>query len=194
MRIETTRIIADWLLHATKGANHYIPLVPRDGGDPAPPLLAAWVDPDTRHTQVTQFAVFDDTRHPWVIKKGEVIPATPCLFVALVGPIDVTGEPWPNGDFRTTTTPAQVVIGYITDNEDLFAAVRDGEYTLRAVARSMRELMKNENEASNLRNGVRIIAMQPPMRYIPMNEVVGGGRMSGGLLVTLEAEDGTPSF
>lgn len=191
MRIELTRIVADWLLHPEFGVNAYIPSVPRDAGDPAPPLIAGWADPSGQ-PQVQPLAVFDNTRHEWVARRGDP-PALPCLVVGIPDVVDVTGEPWPSGQYRTTTIDVELAIAYISASEDEFAALRDGEYTLRAVVRSLRELTANANEASCLRNDVRLDNVTR-VRYTPLSEAVGAGRMSGGLSLSIHAEDGNPSW
>lgn len=190
MRIEATRIVADWLRDLTTGINAWLPSVPRDGGDPAPPQIAAWADPNDAGSGL---AVFDDTRHAWVSLNGDP-PATPCLIVKVTGSVDVTGSPWPNGEYRTTTAPIQVAVTYVVANADSPGAVRDGDYTLRAVARCVRELMKDANDASRTRNSVKLIAQVNPLQYFALADVVGSARWAGGLVLNFEAEDGDPSW
>lgn len=190
MRVELTRMVADWLLHPDFGVNRYLDTVPRDAGDPGPPLVAAWADPD--QPQVSPVAVFDDTRHRWVVRREDP-PAMPCLLVGVTAPIELTGEPYPDGQFRMTTADVELAIAYMTQQEDEVVAIRDGEYTLRAVARSLRELLRNDQDAARLRNSVRLIAA-PTLRYVPLVAVVGAGRVSGAVVLSVHAEDGAPSW
>lgn len=191
MRIELTRVVADWLLHPDYGVNAYIATIPRDAADPAPPFIAGWAD-TSGQAQVQELAVFDDTRHEWVARRGDP-PALPCLVVGIPDVIDMTGEPWPDGQYRTSDIDIELAVAYISASEDEFRSIRDGEYTLRAVARSVRELTRNVNEASCLRNGVRLCTVTR-MRYTPLREAVGAGRMAGGLTLSIHAEDGDPSW
>lgn len=192
MRLEAVRIVADWLLHATKGVNAYIPSVPKDAADPAVPLLSAWTDPVT--AQVQALAVFDETRHAWAANRLADPPATPCLSVLSQGRLLVEGEPTPDGQIRRTTTGVQVAIRYLTADADLARAVANGDYVLRAVQRSLRELSKNAEEASRKRNGVMLVLFEDPMELYPIVEAVGETYVAGALVVNCKMRDYNPSF
>lgn len=185
MRLETQRIFVDWFKHATFGINSYIPTVPRDAGDPQPPFIAAWDTDD--------LAVFDETRHLWVAEKKDP-PALPAIYVMGEGSLDVSGEPYPNGEIRVTEAPYVLVVRYITSVRDTVQAIREGEYTLRALLRSTRELMKNVNVDSRTRNGVCVEIMDDPVSYLPVVETVGQSRVSGAVVMNLQIRDGSPSF
>ena len=185
MRLEAQRILGDWLKDATYGINQYIPTVPRDGGDPQPPLIATW---DT-----TDLAIFNETEHLWVAERKDP-PAYPAIFIMLEGPVEVEGEATPDGQIRTTTSPLTIVARYITANSDTVMAMREAEYTLRALVRSIRELMKNENRASRVRNSIGLEASLNPLVYFPVVETIGQCRVSGAVGMNIEARDAAPTF
>jgi len=174
MRLEAVRIIADWLLNASFGVNTYIPLVPKDAADAAVPLISAWTDPAT--AQVSALAVFDETRHAWAGNR-------------LVDP-----PPTPDGQIRRTMTGVQVGIMYQSADSDLARAVTNGDYVLRAVQRSLRELSKNANEGNRKRNGVLLQQFEDPMELYPIVEAVGETYVAGVLLVNCKMRDYNPSF
>lgn len=185
MRLEAQRIIGDWLKHASYGINQYIPTVPRDGGDPQPPLIATW--------NTTDLAIFNETEHVWVAERKDP-PAVPCIYIMVEGPVEVEGEATPDGQIRTTTSPLTVVARYITANTDTVVAMRDAEYTLRALVRSLRELMKNANRASRVRNSIALEASLDPLVYFPVVEAVGQFRVTGAVGMNIEARDASPTF
>lgn len=184
MRLEIVRMIADWLLDSTYGVNAYLPSVPRDVGDSAPPNIADWN---------STLAVFDETRHLWVVQR-EPPPAVPALYVMCDSPVNMIGQPYPNGDVRTTNNPVAIAIRYLTSQSDRVQAHVDGEYTLRGVLRSIAELMKNANEASRTRNSIQLIAAVDPTVYFPIEETVGESTVSGAVLLNVEARDVSPSY
>ena len=192
MRLEAVRIIADWLLNASFGVNTYIPLVPKDAADAAVPLISAWTDPAT--AQVSALAVFDETRHAWAGNRLVDAPATPGLTVFSRGRLLVEGEPTPDGQIRRTMTGVQVGIMYQTADSDLARAITNGDYVLRAVQRSLRELSKNANEGNRKRNGVLLQQFEDPMELYPIVEAVGETYVAGVLLVNCKMRDYNPSF
>lgn len=190
MRIETVRMTTDWLKNTSFGLNHYIPLVPRDGGDPAPPPIADW----TPETGPATVAIFNEVDHLWVIDKKDP-PALPAIYITAQSPIEMEGEPSPDGQLRQSIAPVIVMVGYINANSDSVAAKRDGEYTLRAVLRSLRELMRNaQAETGRTRNGVLLEIMEDPAIYFPIVEVIGQSRVSGAIGINFKVRDANPSF
>lgn len=185
MRIETLRIVGDWLARDDYGVNAYLTQVPRDAGDPVPPQIASW--------QGEQLAVFDATRHVWVAERQDA-PAVPSLYVIGEDVISLTGEASPDGQVRRTVTPIIVTVRYLTARSDTVAALRDGEYTLRAVVRSLKELFLNANDAARIRNGACLTAMVDPVTYAPVVESIGNHRVAGGVVLNLDGRDADPSF
>lgn len=192
MRLETVRMVADWLQNTSFGVNNYLATVPRDAGDPVPPLISAWTDPD--RAQVQALAIFDETRHKWAANRQEEPPATPGLSVIAQGRILTSGEATPDGQIRATTAPVQIAIRYLTVNANLARAVQDGDYTMRAVARSIREFCRSSNENARKRNNVLIVLPEDPMEFYPIVEVVGDARVAGALVVNFQVRDYAPAF
>lgn len=185
MRLELVRITADWLKDTTYGVNAKIPGVERDAGDAVPPLIADW----TPESGPATIAVFDETRHDWVARK-QAPPARPALYVMAEGGVDLAGEV---GTYiRDTTRPAVVIIRYVSDKADRAVQITDAEYTLRAVVRSLRELMRNANVAARTRNNVAIELMQDPVTLAPVIEAVGEYRVTGAVVVNYQARDCAP--
>jgi hypothetical protein len=189
MRIETCRILADWLLQPEPiGINHWIPLVPRDAGDAQPPLIAPFTSADYAAT----LAVFDETRHPWVTEKQES-PASPAIYIMTEGEFDLAGEATPNGQVRKSEQPIVVVARYLNAQQDITTALRHGEYTLRAMMRAFRELMTNQNASYRDRNGIQIETIESAI-YMPVIETVGNAQVAGAVVLNLNMRDVNNTF
>jgi len=67
------------------------------------------------------------------------------------------------------------------DKSDRAEAARDGEYTARAILRSLRELMRNANFAARTRNNICVETM-PSVSYMPFQEAVGNCRSMGAVV------------
>ena len=188
-RLEVERIVADWLC---RDINTRLATVPVDTGDPLPPPIAAFGD--AQYHTVNDLAVFDSTRHFWVTERKQP-PAVPALYVQVQGPIMMMGEPYPDGHIRATKAPIKLAIRYLTQNADAAAARRDGCYTMRAVARSLRELSKNEHgDVERVRNQISVVLGEDPMEFYPVVETVGNARVAGALVVHFLVRDGAPSY
>lgn len=195
MRLEVVRMVADWLIDAAGnnlGINAFIPKVPVDVGDEPPDLIPAF---DSADYPATKIAVFDESRHQIVLERKEP-PKTPALYVTSQGVVSLTGEPWPNGQVRETVAPLKIVVRYLTANANLVNGLRDGEYTLRAVARSLRALSENNAiaDAARERNGIQLIVGLNPMEFYPVVGAAGNARISGALLLNYKARDMTSDF
>lgn len=188
MRLEAIRIVADWLKDtANAGVNHYIPLVPLDTEDAG--MTVPLIGTDNKGV----LGVYDITRHPWVANK-QVPPVAPALYIMGEGGVEAQGEPTPDGQIRATKSPLVVVARYLTANSDSVLAQVHGEYTLRAVLRSLRELMKNTNAMARTRNGILLEAMLDPVVIYPITETVGAFRVSGAIGINFHVRDVNPSF
>ena len=185
MRLELLRMAADWLKNPTYGINAKIPGVERDAGDAVPPNIAAWTPGDGGAATI---AVFDQADHEWVLEK-EAPPAVPAIYVVCELPIEMDGEVMTIQ--RRTSRDVPVMLFYITDNSDKARALRDGEYTLRAAARSWRELMKNANYAARTRNNI-CLEVAKKVTYVPVSEKVGSYRAAGALVIDCQVKDANP--
>lgn len=176
MRLETVRIIAEWLQDATNGVNTKLASVPRDEGDPVPPSIEA---------------IYDVTRHDWVVLRDDP-PKVPCLYVMSEGGVLMTGEEM-TGTFRETQEPFAITVRYVRQGGvSLAAATRDGDYTLRAVMRSVFELMKGTNVARRTRNSVCITTLDRAT-YVPIIEDVGNQQVTGAAVLEFTIRDAAPT-
>lgn len=174
MRLEVVRIVAEALRHATRGVNSKLPDVPRDAGDDLPSNIAA---------------VYDVTKDAHVVNRQEP-PQIPCLYVMSEGAVIIDGEQM-IGTYRDTTEPVAVVVRYLASKHDLARALQDGDYTLRAVARSIHDLMEQANDADRTRNFV-IVWHLVRMTYVPVQETVGEAAVAGALVLEFDVRDGAP--
>lgn len=189
-RLELERILSDWLM---TDLNARIAAVPRDAGDPAPPPIAAYTD--TTYAANQTIAVFNSVTHPWVAE-WKSPPADPAIYVMARGPFIFAGEPTPDGRVRKTVVPAKVGIFYVRDNADAAGARRDGSYTLRAIARSVRELDKEApaSDAARLRNGINVVLSEGPQEHYHTVSTVGSHRVSGALVLNYHVRDENPAY
>jgi hypothetical protein len=175
---------AAWLKDPTYGVNAKIPGVERDAGDAQPPAIAAW----TPDGGVATIAVFTDEDHDVVLER-KAPPAVPALYVMGEGEIEMIGEVMTIQ--RRTTRDVPIVIRYITDKSDKVLSKLDGEYTGRAIVRSLRELMRQANEAARKRNNICIETMVS-VSYVPHVEAVGSFRSMGAVVAFYRALDAAP--
>jgi hypothetical protein len=137
METEVIRMVADALAHATIGVNAKLPGVPRDAGDPQPPLVT----------------IADATRARWVARRA-VVSGTravlPALAVSIYRPAEVDGE------IETTDRDGtfDVMVEHIVENADSELATQHGGYVMRAVLCTLDWFHKNENVDMRTRNGV----------------------------------------
>lgn len=184
MRLELVRMTAAWLKNVTNGVNAKIPGVERDAGDAQPPLIADW----TPESGPATVAVFNEADHEWVGEKNAP-PASPALYVMGEGEIELVGEVMTI--HRRTTRDVPILIRYITDKADKAGSKRDGEYTGRAIARSLRELLRQENDAARTRNNI-CVEVATGITYVPHVEMVGSCRSTGAVVVFYRAIDAAP--
>lgn len=164
---------------------------PKDVADPFPPPIAEWTDPITPQPQ-KGLAVYDETRHDWASNRLMDPPTTPALSVIVQDRIQVTGEATPDGQIRRTHGPIQLAIRYLTANVDLAEGVRDGDYIVRAVIRSLRELSRNQNEEARKRNSVLLELFEDPTEIYPIIEAVGDTYVAGAVVVNCRMRDYKP--
>lgn len=188
-RLEVERMIADWL---GTDVNTRIAAVPVDAGDTAPPAIAAYVASGTGDDVATpsNLAIFDSTRHGVV--PAAAPPTFPALYVMCLGPINMMGEATPAGQIRYAESPVRLVIWYMTQDTDVAKARRNGCYTMRAVARSLRQLSKTQ--LPKIRNGINVIAFLNPMTFHPVTSTIGQGRIAGALALNLDVRDQSPEY
>ncbi len=189
-RLEIERQVADWL---GSDVNTRITTVPVDAGDPLPPVIPTFMASGEGVDVATpnNLAIFDSTRHA-IVASRQAPPAYPALYVMSQGPILFKGEPVPAGQIRYAAAPVKIAIRYLTANTDVAAARRDGCYTLRAVARSLRQMSKTQMPL--VRNGIEMILGMDPLEFYPVVESVGNGRVAGAVVVAYDVRDVNPEY
>ena len=94
---------------------------------------------------------------------------------------------------RQTQEPFAVVVWYVrAGGETTAAAIRDGDYTLRAVARSIYVLMRNANLTSRQRNEVCVTTLTR-LAYVPIVVSIGDHQSTGALILDFEIRDTQPT-
>lgn len=173
MILETLRATTDWLNNATKGFNALIVTLPVDAGDEGLRKTAAFINDQTRDDRV---AITSDP------------PNTPALYVVSDGPVGAEGE------VKTIYRDADhvaVAIRYIINNADDAEANAQVLYALRAIMRSIRELMRNENIAARTRNSVVIESCQSAT-FGRVEESAGAAVAAGAVVVVFKVRDKSP--
>jgi len=192
MQTEIVRAVADWL---GTDVNARIATVPVDGGDPQPPAIHAYVAVAPAIATPGNLAIFDESRHDQAAESQEPpAGAVPALYLWCRTALVLEGEPTPDGQIRKSRSPVQVSVMYVTRNTSRATAVRDGTRTLRAVARSLRELSKNANAGARQRNGIYIVLGEGPMVIDPIVSAIGKATVAGVLTVGYYVRDMNPSF
>lgn len=136
MILEAARIVSDWLQHPTYGVNAMLALVPKDGAESPPPVVT-----------------FEDEVSDPRAAVGRPGPLWPALQIDVLG-VDVVE----NQVVADQGDGSGVVrIRYVTANAKAHDAKRDGSYTIRAVAWSLRKLNQLAHEGSRTRNQIRLL-------------------------------------
>jgi hypothetical protein len=139
MILESIRITADALADATIGVNAQLDSLSRDPGDPEP-------------THIVK--VKDVTRDEDAAKETMGLD-WPILVVTADLPAQAEGEV---GTIYRDAASVPVRILYVTGDADAAQAVREGLYVTRAIVKTIRELMRNENRSMATRNGIVVMA------------------------------------
>jgi hypothetical protein len=155
MRLEAARIIADWLGHATYGVNAKLAVLTLDGSDTRPADVATIVD-ETRNASAA-FRRFD----------GLTLPAL--IVTVPVDPVYRDSE-LPQSNNRAdafVTVQARYAVRKLAGE----TAIADGNYIVKAVLASLRELHKNANVASRTRNSVVLVSCEEMLEQGVYEEV-----------------------
>lgn len=179
MILEPIRVVADWLASGDTGAasvNTLLPLVGRDGGDPAPPSIAD---------------VCDETRDAWVARGRlpKPTPTLPLLAVSLVEASEL--DPEMMGSYRRGTVTLSV--RYFANKSDAVTGTRDAHYTMRAVRRSVRRLMNESAAAVTARTrGTIYVESCTQMTEAPVWDAQDDAISTGALTLRLTIRDQEP--
>lgn len=167
MILEAIRSLTDFLKDPTYGINAELSALTLEDGDPAPPSIAAVLDP-TRN--LIEGAL------DW-----------PILTVTQDGGAEADGE------VSTVKRDATVslVIRYVTADPDPERTVTDTLLTLRALSRALRTYLDNTHIADRTRNGVCVLTCRR-MAYGPVEEEAQGGVTTGAMLLDFLVRDEQP--
>jgi hypothetical protein len=174
MELEAIRILADWLADATRGVNALLPAVPRDIGDAQPALVT----------------IVDETRTDWVARRdvpSDVIDAGSVIAISIADLGDF--QPVIPSVYRNAHIP--VLFRYLCKNAKTADGVRDGLYTKRAIARSLKLLMDNDSAAERYRNAIRLEGLTD-WKVIPAAAFDGTAPIATGFFVTCFMTDDAP--
>jgi hypothetical protein len=172
MILETLRVVTDALAHESYGVNATLASLPLDGDDVRPEAPAT---------------IKDSTRDA-IVARNRVNDELPSLTVLLDdGTVDMDGE------VQTSYRDADinVVIQYLGKNIDSDGGLADGFYMLRAVERTIRTLMLNENANDRTRNGIQLLQVNS-IRHAPGFASANDALAAGELSVSFRVRDTAP--
>lgn len=177
MILEVIRMVRDQLASESSGINAQLANLPMDDGDPIPPPVVRVIDPSRADEAATTDAIRDIADWPVVI----VDVNTPAEFAGEVGSI-----------YRDGVVTVEIV--YITASADTARYVTDTLYTLRAIVRSLRVLLLNENQQTlALRNDVHIWVAES-ITYGRVDEKLEMGVVTGMVVLIAKVRDSDPNF
>lgn len=171
----TVRMVRAALEHETTGVEAQLDILTRDGDDPRPEAIAAFLD-------VTR----DD---PAVTQKN--IPEWPILVVAAEMPTvgkaaSISGTVFDVPSFTVTVAYA------VRQTAEAAQAWRDADYVMRACWEAFaRGLFASSTAAARTRGSIAIVKCNE-MTYGPINHDVSGGKVVGALLLNLHIRDTRP--
>src|SRR5256885_2176832 len=147
MHLEVIRTGKDWLAgtlldyqSVDQGVNAHFAGVPRDAGDAVPENVVLFADV-TRDDAVA----------------GQAIPVNvPAIYVSAATPADVDGEVKPGPVGVRDARNLGLVIRYYRRDANKALAFQATSYTLRAVIKSLKQLVRAENFIVHQRNSVAI--------------------------------------
>jgi hypothetical protein len=173
MILEPVRCVTDWLNDTAFGFNAKIAALPVDLGD--------------ERLLVTAPFIQDGSRDDRVLTQADP-PKTPALYVNSDGPLNAEGE------VKTIYRDADnvtVAIRYLIKNADTSEAATQTMYALRAIVRSIRDLMRNENVAARTRNSILIVSCSR-ITYGAIEETVGNTVATGAVVCVFVVRDKAP--
>jgi hypothetical protein len=173
MILEPVRCVTDWLNDATYGFNAKIAALDCDVVDQGKRLTSPFIK--------------DGTRDDRVLTQADP-PKTPALYVNVDGPLNAEGE------VKTIYRDADnvtIAIRYLIKNADTAEAATQTMLALRAIVRSIRDLMRNENLAARTRNNILIISCSK-ITYGQIEETVGNTVATGAVVCVFVVRDKAP--
>lgn len=182
MMNEAIDLVATWLADGTHGVNALLPSVPRKAGDAEPPPIAS---------------ILASTRSGMAARGN--IPSKAALYPALVVAQDGRAEldlaNWP-----TTWDCPSFPIGilYLAREVESDVGVRDANYTIRAILRSLYRLIGPDVAAAvTARNNVYgnssiAVSYMGGVELIDTVSEIDDGVILGGVKVKLRVRDNSP--
>ena len=173
MILEINRIVSTWLNGATYGANAMLATVPLDTGDAVP----------------ADFALITDETQNGDVARDELPPESPSLSVS----VDVAENV--DGQVQVVTAEGDVKLRLRVglDNAATADGRRDLSYYLRAVARSFRELMRDQHADDRMRNGVCLESCSTlTFAIVNAKDQQGSSIVTGYVLPTVHVRDTKP--
>lgn len=182
MHLEVIRTVKDWLAgdlldfaSVNQGVNAQLATVPRDAGDPVP-------------ENVAQFG--DVTRDDWAAR-SEIPMNSPAIVVLAGTPAEVDGEVKPGPPGVRDARNLGVVIRYLRRDANTAKAMQDAAYTVRAIIKSLREMVRSANYTVIRRNNIAIRA-QLTLVWGHPSEWEGASATLGAVLATYYVRDEAP--
>lgn len=182
MHLEVIRTVKDWLAGTlldyqgvNQGVNAQLAGVPKDVGDAAPSNVAFFGDV-TRDDQVAQ----------------QAIPVNvPAIFVSAATPGEEDGEIKPGPPGVRDARDLGIVIRYLRRDCNTAKAFQDTGYTLRAIKRSLKQMVRSENYGTIRRNSIAI-RTQLSITSGMAAEWEGAAGVTGAVIATYYVRDEAP--
>ena len=180
MITEAVRLVGGWLKHPTHGVNGMLTAIPRKRlsgvDDEAPPPVAVYNDAD------------DES----VIHEADPTEV-PCVVVFYDGDLAFLADDHKGAGYSVTESAVTLAIAYVTRETPAVRAVQDGNYTMRAVMRSLRRLNHQQYATPAFKNlnGVKIVNVER-MTEQRVAGAVGQSQLWGFVLATIRVVDTLP--
>lgn len=175
MRLEALRLVTAWLNDDTSGVNAQLASVPRNGGDALPADFAL---------------IADSTEWSWAAMgiRPDVEGFTPCLLLRAGRSAQLDAH----SHVGKRDGVVEILIAYHDTNSNIINALRDAEYRLRALERSIDDLFTVATAADRLMDSVAIwyleSALEVETPFVPLDDKT----IAGGLRLTLKMRDTAP--
>lgn len=173
MYLEAALIISDALKDELIGVNAMLATLDLDMGDRGPVMVR---DIANEAENIEVAAKLEPQNYPAIY----VMIDDPIL----IDPVEPTGV-------KQKITDLPVAIRFLIAEDDPVQARRQTMYTLRAIAKTLVRLEKNENLAKRTRNKICLVAMTN-LAMFEIRETVGQGTVVGAIVVTYEAVNTDP--
>lgn len=177
MNLEPLRIVTDWLGNATYGVNAKLATLPRDAGDSAPPSVQL---------------IADETRSGPVARDRIPIPATPGPVLTLACIEESIWNTVLEDKYRDCEAlPIEIRYADL-DKVVTQTGTQNAYYTMRAVLRSLKDLMNDPGNAARQRNLVTLVNTSDLVRIRPTMKEIEDKIIVASMSVTFGFRDEAP--